>query len=167
MFFGSAQSTSFELKILSQYGAGSLPYTQSVESLEVVGAASQLSLVALATDEEVQIGNVDTDSATAINLEDFPSANVEALKHLGRAPALRRAYRWGAVGDSIVVQALPVQPDLRVTTRETVSLGEDRILLKAEITAQVNRAGLFKFSMPIPADYEIEAVSGAHLRHWN
>jgi hypothetical protein len=166
-FFGSAQSTAFELKILSQYGAGSLPYTQPVESLEVVGAASQLSLVALATDEEVQIGNVETGSATAINLEDFPSANVEELKHLGRAPALRRAYRWGAVGDSIVVQALPVQPDLRVTTRETVSLGEDRILLKAEITAQVNRAGLFKFSMPIPADYDIEAVSGSHLSHWN
>ena len=166
-FFGTAQSGAFELNILSQYGAGSLPYSREVESIEVVGAASQLSLVALATGEEVQIGNVDTGSATTINLEDFPAANVEALKHLGRVPTLRRAYRWGASDEPIVVQALPVRPDLRVSTRQTVSLGEDRILLKAEITAQVNRAGLFKFSMPIPADFDVEAVSGSHLSHWN
>jgi len=166
-FFNAAQTVAFELNVYSQYAAGSLPYTLPVKSLRVVDAASQLSLVAFATDDEVQIGQVDTGSATTINLEDFPAANVERLVHLGRVPALRRAYRWGAIGEAISVQALPVQPDLRVTTRETVSLGEDRILLKAEITAQVNRAGVFKFSMPIPADYDVEAVSGSHLSHWN
>lgn len=165
-FFQSAQSSGFELNVFSQYAAGGLPYTLGVEGLQVVDAASQLSLVALATDDEVQIGSVQAGSATTINLEDFPAANVQQLKHLGRVPAMRRAYRWGERG-ALTVEALPVQSDLRVTTQETVSLGEDRILIKAEIAAVVNRAGVFKFSLPIPADYDIEAVSGTHLSHWN
>lgn len=165
-FFRSTQESAFLLNVFSQYGAGGLPYTAPVESLKVVDAASQLSLVAIATDDEVQIGSVQVGSATTVNLEDFPVENVQQLKHLGRVPALRRAYRWGVKG-AITIEALPVQPDLRVTTKETVSLGEDRILLKAEIAAVVNRAGVFKFSMPIPSDYDIETVSGAHLSHWN
>ncbi|MEN8862162.1 MAG: hypothetical protein ACN4GF_02225 [Lentimonas sp.] len=166
-FYQPVQTGVFVLNIFSQYSAGTLPYTLPIESLRVVGAASQLSLVAFATNNEVQIGKVESGSATTINLEDFPTANVAQLKHLGRVPVLRRAYRWGALGGAITVEALPVQPDLRVTTQETVSLGEDRIVLKADIVAVVNRAGLFKLSMPIPADYDVESVSGSHLSHWN
>ncbi|MGJ8654694.1 MAG: hypothetical protein ACSHX8_15645 [Opitutaceae bacterium] len=166
-FFSAAQTTAFDLDIFSQYSAGTLPYSLPVKSLQVVDAASQLALVAIATDNEVQIGEVQSGKATAINLEDFPVANLQKVSHLGQAPVLRRAYRWNAQSDAVTIQAVAVQPDVRVTSKETVSLGEDRILLKAEIAAQISRAGLFKFSMAIPEDYDVESVSGQNLSHWN
>ncbi len=166
-FFQSAQKAAFELRVFSQYAAGSLPYTVELQGLRVVDAASQIGLVALATDDEVQVGTVQAGAATTINLEDFPAGNVQALPHLGRVPVLRRAYRWGAFDEGLRVQALAVEPDLRVVAQQTVSLGEDRILIKCELSAVINRAGLFKLSMAIPADYDVESVSGSHLSHWN
>ncbi|MGJ8640461.1 MAG: hypothetical protein ACSHYA_13825 [Opitutaceae bacterium] len=166
-FFQSAQAPTFELSVYSQYSAATLPYDIDLQGLQVTGAASQLSLVALATDDEVQVGAVQPRAATTINLEDFPRNLVQTLTHLGRAPSIRRAYRWASAEDAISVEVLPVEPDLRVSTKQTVSLGEDRILVRAEISAVVNRAGLFKFSMPIPAEHDVESVSGAHLSHWN
>ncbi len=171
-FFQSAQMSAFELRVFSQYAAGSLPYTVELQGLRIVDAASQIGLVALATDNEVQVGTVQVGTvqegaATTINLEDFPSDNVQALTHLGRVPVLRRAYRWGASDSGLRLQALAVEPDLRVVAKQTVSLGEDRILLKSELSAVINRAGLFKLSMPIPEDYDVESVSGSHLSHWN
>ena len=167
LYFQPVQLSEFEVSVFSQYASGELPYGRAVESPRVLGAASQLGLVALATDEEVQIGEVDPQGATTLNLEDFPAAYAQQLAHLGRVPVVRRAYRWSADSGSLDVQALAVLPDVRVTSQQTLSLGEDRILLRAEIQAQVNRAGVFKLSLPIPADYDVESVSGKQLSHWN
>ncbi|CAA6692312.1 MULTISPECIES: hypothetical protein [unclassified Lentimonas] len=167
LYFQPVQLSEFEVAVFSQYASGELPYRRAVESPRVIGAASQLGLVALATDEEVQVGEVDPQGATTLNLEDFPAAYAQQLAHLGRVPVVRRAYRWSAESGSLGVQALAVLPDVRVTSQQTLSLGEDRILLRAELQAQINRAGVFKLSLPLPADYDVESVSGQQLSHWN
>ena len=167
LYFQPVQLSEFEVSVFSQYASGELPYRRKVESPRVLGAASQLGLVALATDEEVQVGEVTPQGATTLNLEDFPAAYAQQLAHLGRVPVVRRAYRWSADAGSLDVQALAVLPDVRVTSQQTLSLGEDRILLRAELQAQVNRAGVFKLSLPIPANYDVESVSGQQLSHWN
>lgn len=167
LYFQPVQMAEFEVSVYSQYTSTTLPYRRSVESPRVLGAASQLGLVALATDQEVQIGEVIAAEATTINLEDFPQAYTKQLAHLGRVPSIRRAYRWSSDSGALAVQALAVLPDVRVTTQQTISLGEDRMLLKAVVQAQVNRAGVFKLSMPIPSNYDVETVSGEELSHWN
>lgn len=167
LYYQSAQTSAFELSIYSQYSSGELPYLRSVETLRVNGAASQLSMVALATDEEVQVGSVKTEDATVMNLEDFPADFTAKLSHLGRVPVLRRAFRWSENAGALELQALPVEADVRVTTKQKLSLGEDRILLSVELKAMINRAGLFRLSLSIPEDYDVESVSGQHLSHWN
>ncbi|MGB0414729.1 MAG: hypothetical protein ACPGJU_09830, partial [Coraliomargarita sp.] len=167
LYFQPVQLGTFSLAVFSQYSSGALPYRRIVKSPQVMDAASQLGLVALATDEEVQVGEVQELSATTINLEDFPASFAEQLAHLGRVPALRRAYRWSDANGSLELQALAVKPDVRVTSKQTVSLGEDRILLKADMQAQVNRAGIFKLTVPIPEAYDVESVSSPQLSHWN
>lgn len=167
LYFEPVQQGPFTVTLSSQYGSGSLPYDVAVKPLKVEGAASQLSLVGLASDVEVQIGKVDPTEATAINLEDFPAGQVNALSYLGRVPQLRRAYRWDVENGSLQLQALAVQPDIRSTAEQTISLGEDRVLIALELQAQINRTGVFKFSLPIPEGYDVETVSGNHLSHWN
>ena len=43
-----------------------------------------------------------------------------------------------------LVKASPVEPDVRVTTQQTLSLGEDRVVLAANLTADITRAGIFR-----------------------
>ena len=167
LYFDPVQQESFTVSVSSQVASGSLPYQRTVRPLEVEGAATQLSLVGLASDEEVQIGEVSTTEAAPINLEDFPADQVKTLAFLGRVPQLRRAYRWDAAAGALDLQALAVQPDIRSTTKQTVSLGEDRILIALELQAEINRTGVFKLSLPIPEGYDVESVSGQQLSHWN
>lgn len=167
LYFEPVQQDPFTVTVSSQYASGSLPYEQVVRPLQVEGAASQLSLVGLASDAEVQIGEVTPQEATPINLEDFPADHVQSLAYLGRVPQLRRAYRWDAAGGALEIQALAVQPDIRSTTKQTVSLGEDRVLIALELQAEINRTGVFKLSLAIPESYDVESVSGQQLSHWN
>ena len=167
LYFEPVQQGSFDVSVFSQYGSGSLPYEHVVRPLKIEGAASQLSLVGLASDPEVQIGDVAPVEATTLNLEDFPSEHVKSLSYLGRVPQLRRAYRWDAETGALKMQALAVEPDIRTTIKQTVSLGEDRVLLALELKAEINRTGVFKLSLAMPDGYDVETVSGQQLSHWN
>jgi hypothetical protein len=167
LYFEPVQEDPFSVAVSSQVASGSLPYKREVKPLQVEGAASQLSLVGLASDAEVQIGEVSPTEATPINLEDFPSDHVQSLAYLGRVPQLRRAYRWDVAKGALELQALAVQPDIRSTTKQTVSLGEDRVLIALELQASINRTGVFKLSLPLPEGYDVETVSGQQLSHWN
>lgn len=167
LYFAPVRQGQFEVRVFSQYTSSGLPYERTVRPPQVLGAAGQLSLVALATDEEVQIGSITESAATVINLEDFPLKHIEALAHLGRVPQLRRAYRWEAGAGALTLQALAVEPDIRTVAKQTVSMGEDRVLIAWELKAEINRAGVFRLSLPIPADHDVESVSGQHLSHWN
>ncbi|MGB0743733.1 MAG: hypothetical protein ACPGSB_04330, partial [Opitutales bacterium] len=167
LYFEPVQQGSFTVGVFSQYASGSLPYEYAVKPLKVEGAASQLSLVGLASDPEVQIGEVSPTEATTLNLEDFPAGHVKSLSYLGRVPQLRRAYRWDVNTGALQLQALAVEPDIRTTTKQTVSLGEDRVLIALELQAAINRTGVFRLSVQLPEDYDVETVSGQQLSHWN
>ncbi|MBK1859934.1 hypothetical protein, partial [Cerasicoccus arenae] len=95
LFFQPGHSSNFNVAIRSQYTSQSLPYQQAVRPLSLPEASSQISLVALATDSEVHIGEINLKQNSAINLEDFPLSALELLKHPGNTPVIRRAYRWG------------------------------------------------------------------------
>ena len=67
---------------------------------------------------------------------------------------------------SIRIKASPVEPDVRVETQDTLSLGEDRTVLAANTTVDITRAGIFKLSFVMPPGFDVEAISGAALSHW-
>src|SRR5205814_1774357 len=79
---------------------------------------------------------------------------------------VRRAFRYADAKASAFVKASAVEPDVRVETQDTLSLGEDRIVLAANATADITRAGIFRLSFLLPAGLEVESISGAALSHW-
>ncbi|MEW6157650.1 MAG: hypothetical protein AB1813_09470, partial [Verrucomicrobiota bacterium] len=164
--FNAPQSRAFALRVRSQLSTSPLPYEQGTGLIAMMEATGQVGLAGVATGSEVQLDQVQEEKLSAINLEDFPASLIaEAAKQIPGL-TLRRAFRYADATARLVLAASAVQPDVRVETHETLSLGEDRHVLAVQFVAHIARAGIFKLSFALPADYEIESVSGQALSHW-
>ncbi|HWD92362.1 MAG TPA: hypothetical protein VG938_08435 [Verrucomicrobiae bacterium] len=161
-----AQSRPFALLVRSQIATGPLPFEQSVGLISVDNAAGQIGLMGIATGNEVQLDSVNADTFSPINLEDFPGDAVSALQ--GQIPGLtlRRAFRYADTKAVAGVKASPVEPDVRVETQNTLSLGEDRTVLAVDATVNISRAGIFRLSFLMPAGFDVESISGSSVSHW-
>jgi hypothetical protein len=161
-----AQSRSFTLRIKSQAATGPLPFEQSLGLISVLNAAEQIGLVGLATGNDVQLDSARTDALSPINLEDFPQDMLANLQTQIAGLTLRRAFRYANPAATVSLKASPVEPDVHVDSQDTVSLGEDRVVLAANSTVVITRAGIFHLSFLMPAGFEVESISGSALSHW-
>ena len=161
-----SQSRPFGLLVRSQMATGPLPVTASVALLSLDGTASQIGVFGVATGNEVQLDTVTSDTLTPINLEDYPAglANVIAREIPGLT--VRRAFRYADVKATAVLKASAVEPDVRVESQDTLSLGEDRVLLAANANVEITRAGIFRLSFALPPGLDVESISGNSLSHW-
>ncbi len=160
------QSRPFALVIRSQVATGPLPVEQGVGLLSVENAAGQIGLLGVATGNEVQLDSVTADGFSAINLEDFPSGVGQTLQAQIPGLTVRRAFRYADAKGRAILKASAVEPDVRVETQDTLSLGEDRIVLASKATVDITRAGIFRLSFLLPQGMDVESVSGAALSHW-
>jgi hypothetical protein len=161
-----AQSRPFALLIRSQVATGTLPFEQAVGLMSVEGAAGQIGLVGIGTGNEVQLDNVSGAGFSAINLEDFPVDMTATLAAQFSDLTVRRAYRYADNQATALLKASAVEPDVRVQTQDTLSLGEDRTVLASTLDVAITRAGIFHLSFPLPEGYEVESISGGALSHW-
>ena len=161
-----AQSRPFTLLVRSQVATGTLPFEQSVGLLSVDNAANQIGVLGVATGNEVQLDTVNAKSFSPINLEDFPGEVAQSLAAQIPGLTVRRAFRYADTKATASLKASPVEPDVRVETQDTLSLGEDRMVLAVNVTVDITRAGIFKLSFVMPEGFDVEAISGAALSHW-
>lgn len=161
-----AQSRPFALLIRSQLATGTLPFEQKVGLLSVEGAATQIGTLGIATGNEVQLDTVTNVNFSAINLEDFPNGVAQTLAAQFPGLTVRRAFRYSDASATATMRASSVEPDVRVETQDTLSLGEDRTVLASAANVTIARAGIFKLSFVMPAGFDVETISGAALSHW-
>jgi hypothetical protein len=161
-----AQSRPFVIHVRSQIAAGPLPFEQSAGLVTVENAAAQIGLAGIATGSEVQLDTVTPHALSPINLEDFPGEAVAALQ--GQIPdlTLRRAFRYSDTNASVALRAAAVEPDVRVETDDTLSLGEDRTVLADDFAVDITRAGIFELSFLMPAGFDVESISSPVLSQW-
>jgi hypothetical protein len=160
------QSHPFALLVRSQIATGPLPLEQSVGLLSVEGASGQIGLLGVATGNEVQLDSVNAEGFSPINLEDFSGEVLGCLQTQIPGLTLRRAFRYSSAGAIASVKASPVEPDVRVDTQNTLSLGEDRTVLAVNANVSVTRAGIFRLSFVMPAGFDVESITGSALSHW-
>ncbi len=160
------QSRPFTLLVRSQVATGTLPFEQSVGLLTVENAANQIGMLGLATGNEVQLDAVEVTGFTPINLEDFSGEVMKPLATQIAGLTVRRAFRYSDAQATVELKASSVEPDVRVESQITLSLGEDRTVLAANPTVDISRAGIFKLSFVMPAGFDVESISGAALSHW-
>ena len=160
------QSRPFTLLVRSQVASGTLPFEQAVGLIAVDGAAGQIGLLGIATGNEVQLDTVGAEGFSPINLEDFPGNVAPTLAAQIPGLTVRRAFRYADTKVMASLKASPVEPDVRVETQDTLSLGEDRTVLASSATVDITRAGIFRLSFLMPPGFDVEAISGAALSHW-
>jgi hypothetical protein len=161
-----AQSRPFSLLVRSQVATGTLPFEQGVGLVAADNAAGQIGLLGIAMGNEVQLDTVNAEAFAPINLEDFPTYPVSVLQPQIAGLTLRRAFRYSDTRAVAAVKASAVEPDVRVETQDTLSLGEDRTVLAANATVSITRAGIFRLSFVMPAGFDVESISGSALSHW-
>lgn len=161
-----AQSRPFTLLVRSQVATGPLPFEQAVGLFAVEGAAGQIGLLGVATGNEVQLDSVSADAFSPINLEDFPGDMTHSLTAQFPGLTVRRAFRYAEPKAMASLKASPVEPDVRVETQNTLSLGEDRTVLASTLNVDITRAGIFRLSFLMPAGFDVDSISGAAMSHW-
>ena len=105
---------------------------------------------ALATSSEVQLDSASVDGLAPINLEDFPAAMAQSVQGEFTGLTVRRAYRYSGRAEGMTLTASAVQADIRITSSQRLSLGEDRSVLLVNLGARITRAGVFKLSFVLP-----------------
>lgn len=161
-----AMSGPFSLFILSQVATGTLPFQQSVGLMSVEGAQEQSGSLGVATGNEVQLDDVALENCPAINLDDFPTTTLQPFAAQFPGLTVRRAFRYSDTESTALLKASAVQPDVRVVTQDTLSLGEDRTVLASTADVTIKRAGIFKLSFVMPPGFDVESISGAALSQW-
>ncbi len=152
----------FSFQVITQKSLGALPLDLAVEPVRVLGGEREVGTMGIAFRGKTQAEGLTAEGLLEVNLADFQS---ELIKD--RSAVLHRAYRYREQPAELALQLVAVEPEVRVVTEETLSLGAERTLYSVNARLDVARAGIFNFRFPIPAGFEVESLSGAEVSHWD
>ncbi|MCA9136959.1 MAG: hypothetical protein KDB00_09370, partial [Planctomycetales bacterium] len=156
-----AQSQAFDVMIETQRGLDPLPADLIVAPLKVADASGEVGLVAIAFGPEAQPEKSEPKQMSAVNLGDFDASLIP-----NQQAVLHRVYRYGSEGGEIAVRVAPVDSEVRIVSKQVLSLGDERVVLGVNFVVEISRAGLFQLSFPLPDGLEVESLSGPALHHW-
>ena len=156
-----AQSTPFSVIVETQKSLDALPADVELAPIRVQQADGEVGILGLAFDGDSKPEKIETQSLSPVNVGDF---DVSLLG--GRPATLHRVYRYGAQGGSLNLSVAAVTPEVRVVTKQVLSLGDERVILAISLSAEITRTGLFKLTFPLPEGFEVESLSGSCLSHW-
>ncbi len=161
-----AQTEAFRFDIESQLGAGALPFDLSLEPMRVAGAAGQVGLIAIAFGPEAQPERVTPADLSAVNVQDFDGSLLPRGRDDKPQAVVQQAWRYGQAGGRVGLKVAGVAPEVRIQSRQLLSLDDDRLVMAVDVHATITRAGLFRLSFALPEGLELEALSGASLSQW-
>ncbi len=156
-----AQSQPFDVMIDTQRGLDPLPADVNLAPLRVAAAYGEVGLVAIAFGPDAQPEKVEPNVMSAVNLGDFDASLIS-----NEQAVLHRVYRYGAEGGELAVRVAPVDSEVRVISKQVLSLGDERVVLGVNFAAEISRAGLFQVRFPLPDGLEVETLTGPALHHW-
>jgi len=156
-----AQSQAFDVLIDTQRGLDPLPADVKLAPLTVAGANGEVGLVAIAFGLDAQPEKSQPQRMSAVNQGDFDARLIPS-----KQATLHQVYRYGAEGGELTLRVAPVDSEVRVVSKQVLSLGDERVVLGVNFAADISRAGLFQLSFPLPPGFEVESLTGAALHHW-
>jgi len=161
-----AQEAGFSIHIETQQGTGALPVDVTLQPLRVAGDSGEVGLLALAFGGEAQPEEVVPDSMPVVNLDDFDGSLLPVDQKKQPLAVLQRVFRYQGDAGSVALKVVPVEPEVRLASTQVLSLGDDRLVLAADLVASITRSGVFRLTLEVPAELEVEALSSPALSHW-
>ncbi|MGE9269464.1 MAG: hypothetical protein ACQKBU_01565, partial [Verrucomicrobiales bacterium] len=162
-----AQQREFSFRVSTQQATDTLPVAVSLAPIRVEEAVDQVGMIGLAFGADAQSEKLETKGMGAVNLDDFPEALIPQDAEGRNLAVLQNTYRYGAGEASVQLTVAPVDPEIRAEMRQTISLGEERMLMATEMIVKITRAGVFRLALELPNELEVESVTGAALSHWS
>jgi hypothetical protein len=155
------QSQAFDIHVETQRSLSSLPIDITLTPLKVESAVGEVGLVGIAFGPDAHAEKIDAQKMSAVNVGDFDANLLQ-----NQQAVIQRVYRYGADGGELTVRVAQVEPEVRVISQQIVSLGDERVVLAVNFTAEISRAGLFQLSFPLPTGLEVESLTGPAIHHW-
>ncbi len=165
-------SGDYALTVMTQISREGLPYSATLGVPRVQGAVRQRGSLSIAALDSVQVRMGDVAGLSGMNIEDFSETVVSSAQKLAGARrgamTVRRAYRYqDAAAVRAELETEQVLPEVRVVETGTLSIADERIVLSSKLELRVARSGLFSIELGIPADYEVESLTGPDVSHWD
>lgn len=160
------QSKPFQLFIRTQCALDELPAGVTVSPMRVNGSAGEVGMMGLAFGKEAQLDQDESLGMSPVNLADFDGSLIPVDRESQPTASLQKVYRYGKEEASLKLKIAPVSPEIRVTSMQRLSFGDERTVLAADLTATITRAGVFRLSFVRPEGFEVESLTGTALNHW-
>lgn len=160
------QSKVFTLLVQTQRGMETLPQALALSPLRVREADSVVGVLGLAFGNDAQPDALKPQALATANLSDFHAQLWKQARSQHGDAVLQKVYRYGKDKAQLSLQVDPVAPELRVISKQRLSLGEERMLLAVTVDVEIVRAGVFELRCVIPDGMEVESISGSALRDW-
>ena len=161
-----AQTEAFKFDVETQLGAGALPFDLSLEPVRVSGAASEVGMIAIAFGGDAQPEAVKASGLSTVNIQDFDSSLIPMTREGRAMAAVQQVWRYGLAGGHVDLKISAVAPEVRVVSKQVLSLDDDRLVMAVDLNIAITRVGLFKLSFALPDGLEVEALSGPALSQW-
>lgn len=150
------------LQVGAQVARDKLPYTIAMEGIAVQDAAMQRGVLALASEEAVQIDVESSEALSAINIGD--SAKLLSVSAEG---AIKRAFRYNLLPFSVKVSADEVLPELRLVEDSSLDVASEQMRLTSRLNLTVAKSGIFSLRIRIPEGFDVDSLTGDAVSHWD
>ncbi len=157
-----AQSKPFSVEVQTQMGLPPLPTEVDLSPIRVLEAEGEVGVIAVAFGGDAQPEKLDSEQLSPVNVGDFDASLLR-----DSSATLYRVFRYGKQGGAITLGVTSVTPEIRVNSKQVLSLGDERVLLAVNLSAEISRSGVFKLTFPLPDGFEVESLSGESLHHWS
>jgi hypothetical protein len=161
-----AQTAAFKFNLEMQLGTGGLPLDLTLEPLRILGSAGEVGMIAVGFGGDAQPESVRPGALSPVNVEDFDTGLVPRGRDGQPLAVVQHVWRYGREGGRVELKVAPVAAEVRVSSRQLLSLDDDRLVVAIDMNVAITRVGLFKLSFALPTGLEVEAVSGPALNHW-
>ena len=158
------------LQLVTQIPREGLPYDAVLAMPAVEGATRQRGSLALAAGSAVQVRADEPKGMSVMNLGDFaPEAAQAALRsaHYAEPPEIKRAFRYHELPATAAVHAEIVLPELRAVEQASLDISDERLVLTSRLEVTIARAGIFDLRLNLPADFDVESLTGDDVTHWD
>ena len=161
-----SQSKPFQLLVETQRALATLPSEVTLVPMRVRGSAGEVGMIALAFGGEAQLDRAVAKGLSVVNITDFSGGLIPLDKKKKPTASIQKVYRYAKAAGSLAVKVAPVAPEVRVSSEQRLSIGDERTVLGVDFVAKITRAGVFRLSFPLPAGFEVESLTGGALNHW-
>jgi hypothetical protein len=156
--FNQPQKDSFALLVQMQTPLGAFP--QSVDAVQVRpdGATRFAGVFRIVNDGAVRLEVTQANGLSQISPEQFPEENV-----FHATGSQRFAYRFSSADFALKIQADQILPEVGVSQVLAYNLGENELVVDAEIELDIREAPLRELLLNIPKGYAVAKLTASGM----